>query len=424
MGSRARAWRPRLWAATVLLVATAMMARQAAAELADFPESVAYNCESSKCVYASDASAAAYADGLSCMKACGDSDLQSVDEGSQLSDIPSMTVASSLNGTCTNCSFVVETSWNFPQMLDAYDLTADSLAKSSCNFTCEAEINMPALWLLIGSASTCHVGSSATAADCSRDGNTTTISMDADALAALMTMQNSYSFTVDHVTTRLSPGTFSEETTFNMKFDGTGCRASNNSTSDTRQVFDLELTSDSYELVGMFSNTSMTASNSEILSSTDVTMSFRSGAVLSAGAFILLRVASDVEPRFGELIANVSTATMALDTDGDGTAEVVDMELYVGAANISFTIPDTYEGTIQNGDEINITFSSLSNAANSSVAIEKGYLSAYVVTELETGNSTYVGVSPAVDNSVISFYELTDGTIVVSPGNALARSSH
>jgi hypothetical protein len=183
-----------------------------------------------------------------------------------------------------------------------------------------------------------------------------------------------------------------------MKFNGTGCRSSSNSSTD-QQVFDLELTSDSYELIGMFSNTSMTASSSEILSSTDITMSFRSGAVLTAGAFILLRVASDVEPRFGELITNVSEATMQLDSDGDGTTEEVDMDLYVGSANISFTIPDSFEGTIQNGDLINITFSSFSNPANTSVAIEKGYLSAYQ------------GLAPAVDNTVIEFYELTDGTL-------------
>lgn len=367
--------------------------------MADFPSSVTYNCESNKCVYDEDSTGATYSDGLSCMKACGDSDLQSVDEGSQLTDIPSMTVGSSMNGTCTNCSYVIDTSWNFPQMFDAYDLTAESLAADTCNFTCEATISMPSLWSLIGTSSSCYVGTESNVVDCSRDGNTTTVSMDAAALAKLMDVQNSYSFIVDHVTTRLGPGTFSEETTFSMLFDGTGCRASANS-SDARQAFDLELTSDSYELIGMFSNTSMTASNSEILSSTDITMSFRSGAVLTAGAFILLRVASDVEPRFGELITNVSEATMQLDSDG--TVEEVDMDLYVGSANISFTIPDSFEGTIQNGDLINITFSSFSNPANTSVAIEKGYLSAYQ------------GLAPAVDNSVIAFYDLTDGKFMLS----------
>lgn len=364
--------------------------------MTNFPDTVAYNCESNKCVFTSDSSAT-YQDALSCMQACGDSNLQSVDEGSALSDIPDMTVQSSLNGTCTNCSFVIDTTWNFPRMLDSLDLTAASLAADGCNFTCEAVVSMPALWVLTGDASTCYAGTSNNTVECSRNGNTTIIPMDASALSVLMQTEDSYSFIVDHVTTRLGPGTFSEETTFSMKFDGTGCRATTNSTSDSRQVFDLELTSDSYQLIGAFSNTVMTATSANILSSTDVTMSFDSGAVLSAGAFILLRVATDLESRFSEMITNVSEASMVVDSDGDGVFETVDMELYVGEANISFTIPDTFTSSIQNGDTINITFSSLQNPANTSVAIEKLYLSAYQ------------GLAPAVDNSPIFFYDLLDG---------------
>ncbi|KAG6622812.1 putative inositol-3,4-bisphosphate 4-phosphatase [Phytophthora cinnamomi] len=375
--------------AAVLAAVALLGAADAAMEV--FPSSLAYKCENNRCLYSTDTTGTLFTDPVDCVKQCRTSDLQSVDEGSDLTDVASIDVGSSLNGTCANCSLVASSTYNFPQMLETFDLTAASVAATSCNFSCEITLDTPTLWVLEGQASDCWAGTADTAVECSRDGNATIMTLDADALAVLMAVHNSYDFVVDNVTTRLGPGTFSEDTTLSMKFEGAGCLASS---TDAVQAFEVDLSSSSYRLVGMFTNTVMEAEDSTIMSSTSVTLSVTSGAVLSAGAFFLLRVASDKEDEFGTLITNVSTASMVLPDSESSSA--VDLQLFVGASNISFTIPDTFTGSIQNGDTINISFQSFQNPANSSVAIDKVYLSAYQ------------GLASAVDNSPIAFYDLDD----------------
>lgn len=374
---------------TLLLVALAGLSITTAA----FPESFAYKCEQNKCLYTSDMSGTWYSDPVECVKDCRTSNLRNVDEGSELSDVANMHVSSSLNGTCSNCSLVVSSQYNFPQLLETFDLTSKSVAASSCNFTCEVTVNTPTLWTLEGSSSNCFAGSEDASVDCSRDGNATIMALDADALAEFMNVQNHYQFVVDHVSTRLGPGTFSEVLTLTVKFDSIGCLASSSS---KQQAFQLELTSEAYELIGLFTNAAIEAKNPIIMSSTPVSIRVTSGAVLSAGAFFLLRVASDKEEEFGTMIDNVTTASMIL-PDSESSSPI-DLELYVGASNISFTIPDSFTGSIQNGDTVNLFFEMLDNPDNSTVAIDKVYLSAYQ------------GLASAVDNSPIRFYTLNDAS--------------
>lgn len=332
-----------------------------------------------------------YKDGLACMKGCGQSEIQSLE--SPLSDIPVMTISSSLKGTCTNCSLVVRTTWNFPAMLDTYDLTAKSLASASCKFTSTMEINAPQLWVLEGAGSNCYLGASLV--PCRRDGNKTIVSLHAATLSALAQPEAEYVVTIDSVSTRLGPGTKTDLTALNVKFDGTGCRATTNAAATPRQVFNLELTSNSYKLIGSFTDTKMKASNPHVMSSTDVSMSFKSGAVLRAGAFILLRVAKDLEADFSPLIKDVSDARLV------HKSHEVALGLFVGKSNISFTIPDSFSGDINNGDVLNVTFRNFRNPSNDSMTIEKGYLSAYQ------------GLASAVDNSPIMFYRVKKGASCV-----------
>ncbi|CEG44396.1 Inositol-polyphosphate 4-phosphatase [Plasmopara halstedii] len=372
----------------LLLVIASLFVTEAA-----FPETFAYKCEQNKCLYTTDTTGTVYTDPVDCVKNCRRSNLRNVDEGSELSDAASIHVSSSLNGTCSNCSLVVQSQYNFPQLLGTFDLTPESVASSSCNFTCEINLDTPSLWVLEGSSSDCFAGTEDTSVECSRDGNATIMAIDVDALVDLMRVHNNYKFIVDQVTTRLGPGTFSEALTLSVKFDGTGCLASS---SNGQQAFQLELTSEAYELIGMFTNTEIVAENPIIMSSTPVTIRVTSGAVLSAGAFFLLRVASDKEEQFGTMIDNVTTASMLL--PDSGISSPIDLELYVGASNISFTIPDSFSGSIQNGDTVNIMFKMLDNPENSTYAIDKVYLSAYQ------------GLASAVDNSPIRFYALNDAS--------------
>ncbi|CAI5705318.1 unnamed protein product [Peronospora effusa] len=359
-----------------------------------FPTQFSYECEDKKCLYSTDTNNMLYYDPVDCINKCRASDQKK--KGSNLSDIATMTVASSLNGTCIDCALQVTSTYDFPQLFTTFDLTPASVRASKCSFTCEITLDTPTLWVLEGKMSDCTVGTLDMVVDCTRDGNVTIMSLDADALDVLMTERDSYEFLVDHVTTRLGPGTFAEDSILSIKFDGTGCLASTrgNTGASRQQAFELDLTSKAYNLTGTFTDTTMTADNPIIMTSTFVTLSVTSGAVLSAGAFFLLRVASDKEKEFGELIENVSTASMLLpDLD---SSERVDLELFVGASNISFTIPDSFTGSIQNGDRVNITFGKFRNPANDSVAIDKLYLSAYQ------------GLASAVDKSPIKFYRLDD----------------
>ncbi|RLN97948.1 hypothetical protein BBJ28_00008636 [Nothophytophthora sp. Chile5] len=364
----------------------------------DFPSSLAYTCESNTCIYTTDTSGTVYTDAVECVQTCEATDLKGVDEGSDLTDTNDLTISSSLAGTCANCSLVAKSLYNFPQMLETFDLSAESVASSTCNFTCEITLDTPSLWVLEGSSSECTVGTDSTSVSCSRDGNATVMTVDADALAVLMTVHDEYDFTVDMMTTRLSPGSFTEDTVFSMKFEGTGCRAStasgSGSSSSSQQVFELDLTSTAYTLLGSFTDVAMEADSAIIMDTTPVTLSVKSGAVLSAGAFFLLRVAKDKEDEFGRLITNITTASMLLPK----TSTSVDMELFVGTSNVSFTIPDSFTGSIENGDTVNITFSTFQNPANESVSIDKVYLSAYQ------------GLASAVDNSPIEFYALVDSS--------------
>ncbi|KAI9922224.1 hypothetical protein PsorP6_000229 [Peronosclerospora sorghi] len=368
-----------------------------------FPTSFAYKCEAHKCIYTSDSSAGVYTDPIACVQHCRTSDLHHVDEGSELSDVASMKIASSRNGTCTNCSLVATSTYNFPQMLKTFDLTASSIGHSSCNFSCEIALDTPSLWVLEGQKSDCAAARADSFVDCTRKENVTIMTLDADALKVLMEVHDSYEFLVDHVTTRLGPGTFTEDTKLSMKFDSTGCLASDKADEDTQQAFQLDLISNSYELIGTFTDTVMTADDMVIMNPTDVTLSVTNGAVLTSGAFFLLRVASDRENDFGELIRNVSTATMFL--PDHKSLKPIKMDLFVGASNISFSIPDSFNGSIQNGDTITITFGTFRNPANNSVAIDKVYLSAYQA------------LASAVDNSPIQFYTLSDArrSIKVAP---------
>lgn len=351
-------------------------------------------CESHTCVYESDTSAVEYTTVEACITACASpiNQLVGSGEGSALSENPNMTLGSSLNGTCANCSLVLDTTWNFPLMLETFDLSTESLAKTDCTYSAKLDVPLPYGWVFEGSSSECSMGS--TFVDCTRTGNVTTLTINDAVLAELSTYKNKYEITIDDVTTRGDPGTYTTTSTMVMTFDGIGCRASANSSS-TRQVFSLTLTSDQYALIGSFSEMTMTASDPRVLANTSVSVSFLSGAMLSAKAFFLLRVASDMESYFSTLIQDISSASMYYD------GEIYDLDVYVGDANVSFTIPETFNDIVQNGDSVNITFNDFINPSNDSVTIKRVYLSAYQ------------NLAMAVDNSAVAFFDLQESTFNV-----------
>ncbi|KAJ0410127.1 hypothetical protein ATCC90586_001612 [Pythium insidiosum] len=327
-----------------------------------------------------------FKDAVECMTKCGSAPPLDEVGDTQLSDSPDMAIGSERNGTCVNCSMVARTNFNFPKLFSAFSLSPQQLGQTAtCRFKASIEIGMPMGWAFNTSTSQCLLGD--VPVNCSHVDNTTVISLDANSIGGLMARPHGmFSFYIDGVSTRSNPGRFNEQTLLKMRFASQGCIP--NADVNTVQAFSLELTAPSYELKGLFTNTEMEATTPRIMSTTSVSMTFESGAVLRAGSFILLRVARDLEPAFGELIRGVNNARMR-HQDND-----VKLKLDVGRANLSFTIPETYAVPINNGDELSITFDNFRNPANTYSMIEKGYLSAFQ------------GLSLAVDNSLINFYKV------------------
>ncbi|DBA04615.1 TPA: hypothetical protein N0F65_012198 [Lagenidium giganteum] len=349
----------------------------------DAPNTVGYMCQANKCIFAEDPSQGTYKTAVECAKACGRRTDMSQGIESSLVDVPAIKFTSSLDGTCTNCSMVATTNWNFPKMLSNFDLTSASLASSDCKFKCQVTFPTPPSWKLEGDSSTCSLGDSTI--DCSRQGNTSTLTLKTPDLTQLMTPARSYKFSVDSASTSL-PGTFIDPVVLGMRFDGTGCLATVKDIQ--RQYFALDLSANMFTIVGNFTETKMKATNKKILGTTSITMSFRSGAVLRAGSFILLRVAKVNEELFGSLIQGVSNAKMKFKD------KTMPMDLRIGAKNLSFTIPASFTGDINNGDPMVISFDGFKNPADDSAGLNTAYLSAYQGYEL------------AVNISPIEFFPL------------------
>ncbi|KAJ0402654.1 hypothetical protein P43SY_007519 [Pythium insidiosum] len=376
---------------TLLLLLSALLLSLdgAAAAGLDFPQLYRYSCVDGRCMHIVRDDPSLFKDAVECMTKCGSAPPLDEVGDTQLSDSPDMAIGSERNGTCVNCSMVARTNFNFPKLFSAFSLSPQQLGQTAtCRFKASIEIGMPMGWSFNTSTSQCFLGD--VPVNCSHVDNTTVISLDANSIGGLMARPHGmFSFYIDGVSTRSNPGRFNEQTLLKMRFASQGCIP--NADVNTVQAFSLELTAPSYELKGLFTNTEMEATTPRIMSTTSVSMTFESGAVLRAGSFILLRVARDLEPAFGELIRGVNNARMR-HQDND-----VKLKLDVGRANLSFTIPETYAVPINNGDELSITFDNFRNPANTYSMIEKGYLSAFQ------------GLSLAVDNSLINFYKVERG---------------
>ncbi|GLD98625.1 hypothetical protein PINS_up007342 [Pythium insidiosum] len=285
-------------AVAVLSVLVLLLDCAAAADV-DFPQLYRYSCVKGRCVHSGTDDGSLYKDAVECMTRCGSAPPLDDVGDTQLSDSTEMMIGSERNGTCFNCSMVARTSFNFPKLFSAFSLTPQQLKAGDCRFKSSIEIGMPISWTFDGSSSQCFVDN--LPVTCSHADNTTVISLDAKAISALMSRPNGmFTFFIDQVSTRPNPGRFNEQTLLKMRFASQGCVA--NEDPNKVQAFSLELTAPSYELKGLFTNTEMEATNPRIMSTTSVSMTFESGAVLRPGSFILLRVARDLEPAFGQLI--------------------------------------------------------------------------------------------------------------------------
>ncbi|TMW66408.1 hypothetical protein Poli38472_004173 [Pythium oligandrum] len=353
-----------------------------------FPAQFNYECNKDhKCLF-SGTDGATYSDSVECMRTCGSQDVFDHD----LSENPTFTVGSDLNGTCRDCAMVVNTTFDFPALFATYAIKKSQLKTDECKFKSEIELTLPPSWTFAdGEKSKCYIGDHDV--PCLQADNKTYFTLDEDKLGMLMTPpkdETAYTFKVDQVSTRPSPGKYPDETTMRLRFDSTGCLE--NGDANQQQAFSLAMLAKSYELRGMFTETSMKARNPVLMGKTVVELSFRSGALLDAGCFFLLRVAGTLEPLFGELIQDVHDGRLIY----KGLQYPLDVT--INTANISFTIPDDFNHTIDNGDQVMLSFDGFLNPQNDSVSIEKLYLSAFK------------GQALAVDNSVFSFYNLDNAS--------------
>jgi hypothetical protein len=344
-----------------------------------------YVCQMNKCIFDSNNNldAVIYTDISECMQKCDKRIIQN--EDNSLSSVNTMELSSGPGGTCNNCSLVASTRWNFPKMFAALDVSKESINQISCTFSAEIIVELPQLWQFDNDSPFCNINSKAV--ECAQNTeNKTILQLTAEDILVLMRPQSSYNITTLPVSTRFLPSEFQEENRILFTFTSTGCLSNFNN--DVNQFVELELISNSYKIVGHFSNLEMTASRTDILSLTPITMTFRNGALLRAGSWFMLRTAVADEAKFGECIKDVSAAWMLY------KGEETNLELSVGPSNITFTIPSSFKGTIENGDEISITVENFRNKESGEDSLQKAYLSAYVDLTL------------AVDNSPILFYKV------------------
>ncbi|CCI47517.1 unnamed protein product [Albugo candida] len=357
-----------------------------------------YHCEESKCVYTP--KKPQFTDISSCINACGISHIQSL--GFTLSDLPSMEIDSSANGTCRHCALTATTKYNFPRLFSDLDLTYDSLRQSSCVFDSSIALDMPSQWGPTDTEVTCSIGS--VNVPCVYGNNVSTFTMSVDALRLLIESRQQYNFQVKSISTRSNPGSFSEQNQLIFKFQGVGCFDTLQSKMPAaKQAFQITLTSSSYKLIGTFTNVKVIADNLEMMRPTTISLSFRSGSSLYPGAFFLLRVAQNLESTFSPLIRSIDSATLFF--PAQKSIQSVDLDLRVGYANISFTIPTQQNISIDNGDRLKIQFKHFMNPSKQFDQIDTVYLAAYQ------------GLSLAVDNTAFPFFSVNKAqrAIKISP---------
>ncbi|CCI47516.1 unnamed protein product [Albugo candida] len=364
----------------------------------EMQDTFGYHCEESKCVYTP--KKPQFTDISSCINACGISHIQSL--GFTLSDLPSMEIDSSANGTCRHCALTATTKYNFPRLFSDLDLTYDSLRQSSCVFDSSIALDMPSQWGPTDTEVTCSIGS--VNVPCVYGNNVSTFTMSVDALRLLIESRQQYNFQVKSISTRSNPGSFSEQNQLIFKFQGVGCFDTLQSKMPAaKQAFQITLTSSSYKLIGTFTNVKVIADNLEMMRPTTISLSFRSGSSLYPGAFFLLRVAQNLESTFSPLIRSIDSATLFF--PAQKSIQSVDLDLRVGYANISFTIPTQQNISIDNGDRLKIQFKHFMNPSKQFDQIDTVYLAAYQ------------GLSLAVDNTAFPFFSVNKAqrAIKISP---------
>lgn len=378
-----------------VVVLCVMARRMAAVAAVEYPPNYQYTCNGQTCMFVYNGNSTA--DAADCMRTCAkDTATADTTNGGVLSDSErNLTITTSMSGgSCTNCAWIARTRFDFPRLFKAYGVTAASLGDGSCNFKARVKMLLPPEWNFYGTSSTCKVAG--TPVDCARGDKTMDITLSAAALGALMQVpkNNSYEIRVDQVSTRKTSGNYTFESLVELDFSADPCVLSMGD-GNKKQAFSVLLDAPSYELKGKFTEMSMVAENPVIVNTTTVHISFRSGAILQAGSIFVLRVSPRYEKLYEELISSVNAARLR-DKTGEHVLNVTRNE-----ANLSMTIPPSYTGTIQNGDQVVLSFDNFRTPVDEDNGLDRVFLAAFQYVD----GSKVV----AVDYSPVDFFQLAHG---------------
>lgn len=319
-----------------------------------------------------------------------DSCLQTCPPSNQFNS--SFTIQSSQQGTCTNCAFVATPLLDFPHFFQSMAVTIASLTSDQCTFTATIQIDIPSQWTLSPSSKStlkCLVENNLV--PCSITANVSTLHINKHVLTKLFQTKH-VPFQLGPVSTRRNPGSLLEYNRFIVSFQSRGCLT----LGDRHPLaFTYTLHSDSYDLIGHFTDTKLIALQPEILQLTLLRLSFRNGALLGAQTHFVLQIADSLREIFTEMMRNASSAILRLPKGRD-----IHLEMKLGNGHLSMRIPNTFSDSIPNGQTLQLDIYPARNPNRINKPVDFLYLMAFDGERL------------AVDTSPFPFYTVQKGTYI------------
>ncbi|CCI46295.1 unnamed protein product [Albugo candida] len=268
-------------------------------------------------------------------------------------------------------------------------VTIASLTSDQCTFTATIQIDIPSRWTLSPSSKStlkCLVENNLV--PCSITANVSTLHINKHVLTKLFQTKH-VPFQLGPVSTRRNPGSLLEYNRFIVSFQSRGCLT----LGDRHPLaFTYTLHSDSYDLIGHFTDTKLIALQPEILQLTLLRLSFRNGALLGAQTHFVLQIADSLREIFTEMMRNASSAILRLPKGRD-----IHLEMKLGNGHLSMRIPNTFSDSIPNGQTLQLDIYPARNPNRINKPVDFLYLMAFDGERL------------AVDTSPFPFYTVQKG---------------
>nr|CCA23449.1 inositol3 putative [Albugo laibachii Nc14] len=297
------------------------------------------------------------------------------------------TIRSSKLGTCTDCTLVATPLLDFSRFFQSMAVTVASLMSDQCMLSASVQMDVPSQWT-VSPSSTLECMVENILVPCSITANVSTLEINKHVLTKLF-QKTHIPFQLGPVSTRRNPGSLLENNRFILSFQSQGCL-----TLGERHplAFTYTLHSDSYDLIGQFTNTKLIALQPKLLQLTLLRLSFRNGAILGAQTRFVLQIADTMQAKFTAMMENASSAILYLPNSPE-----IHLQMTLTPGKLSMQIPDTFSDSIPNGQSLALDIYPVRNPVRINEPIDFLYLMALQGDRL------------AVDTSPFPFYTVQRG---------------